>query len=176
MIDINLLITKEEFQADKLIPQSTDTARVEKAIREAQQFDIRPLLGDALYYDLLKNTTEEKYQSLLNGEEYQNAQSETILFSGLRMAIKYYAYSRFILSQQVNVTSHSVVEKLNQYSQPSQEKTIVREAEQAKSGAAEYWNEAKAYLNCKSTDFPLWKRKNATPKSAFKITAIGGRD
>ena len=180
MEEINLIIDSTAFTEDKLVPQITDPAKFQRAIREAQQFDLRPLLGDALYYELVNNYNpddsggpDDKYLKLVDGEQYQDSQDQTIIFSGLRMVIKYYAYARLISGQQINVTSHSVTRKLSDYSEPVDGKTIAMEVSSARNGAASYWDEAKKYLNAKAADFPLWKCTHKAPRTGVKITAIG---
>lgn len=177
-MQIRLLITKAEFSEDKLIPDATPESRVDRCIRESQQFDLLPLLGDALYFDLLKNSSNEIYRKLIDGEEYTDLQDHVVQFSGLRMALKYWAYARFINSNQFNVTTHSSVTKTNPWSEPAQSKTIAIEVESAKSGAYAYWLEAKKYLDTKKETYPLWKTTcsadDSNVRSGFRINAVGG--
>ncbi len=181
-MEINLIIQKSEFTTDKLIPQATDDAKVERCIREAQQFDLRPLIGDALYYDLVRNYDpdlsggpDETYEKLVDGESYENDLEELIEFSGLRMAIKYWAYARLIASQNVNVTTHGVVIKTNDFSTPVSNATISAEVSSARQGAVRYWEEAKAYLNTKIDDFPLWKKcSRPEARGGISMFSVGG--
>jgi hypothetical protein len=245
---IKLLIAKSDFTSDKLIPQNTEDEKINKSIRDAQQFDLRPLLGDAFYYDLVKNfqaskilvtytnlavaaftvnetvkadngalgkvlinaagvltlefagstswtpavsitgllnlatadvadvsfTDVDKYNKLIEGEEYVNAAGHTIIFSGLRMAVKYWAMARFRTGNQSTTTSHSTVIKTSPYSIPQDRKVIGEEATQDRQGASAYWHEAVSYLNTKHADFPLWNCTNKKTKTGIKIRAIGG--
>jgi hypothetical protein len=178
-MDTALLIEKAEFLKDKLVATSIDEERLRSSIREAQQFDLRPVLGDAMYYDLIKNydvneSPINKYNKLVEGEEYTNSESHTIIFSGLRMALKYWAYARFIAKQQVNATASSVVVKTNPWSVPVAPEVIEAETASARSGAISYWEEAKKYLDEKFTDFPLWVGQRSVPRSGVRITAVGG--
>ncbi len=246
---INLLITKTEFTSDKIIPQNTDDEKVNKAIREAQQLDLRPLLGNACYYDLVRNfqaskvlvtyinlavatftvnetvkadngalgkvlinaggiltllfagstpwagavsitgllngatadvsnvdfSDVDKYNKLVEGEEYQDAAGNDIVFSGLRMVIKYFAMARYRSQAQSTMTTHSQVVKTSQYSQPDDRKIIESQVVQDRNGASAYWSEAVDYLNKKASDFPLWKSTcTTTKKTGISISAIGG--
>lgn len=175
MQTINLLITLADFNEDKLIPSVTESAKVEKSIRDAQEFDLRPLMGDAFYSDLVKNLTDDKYQTLMNGEEYVNDNSETIIFPGLRMALKYWAYARHIESLPFNVTSHGIVNKLQDNSQPVSSKTIAAQVEAARSGAVEYWSMAVKYLKVKYATYTLWNGQKATPRGSFRMR-VGGKN
>jgi len=245
---IKLLIRKADFTSDKLISQNADEEKVNTSIRDAQQFDLRPLLGDALYYDLVRNfasskvivnytnlaiaafsvdevvkadngalgrvlintgailtlefagsiswtaavsitgllnlatadvtsvsfTDVDKYNKLVEGEEYANSSGHTIIFSGLRMAVKYWAMARYRVGNQSTSTSHSTVIKTSPYSIPQDRKVIQDEASQDRQGASAYWHEAESYLNAKRADFLLWHCTNKKIRTGVKISAIGG--
>ena len=49
------LITLDDFGAYVKVSQLIPTQRSEPTIAEAQHFDLRPILNDALYYDMLQN-------------------------------------------------------------------------------------------------------------------------
>lgn len=176
-----LLIDYTEFTKDKLIPALTDQdkLRLESSIREAQQFDLRPVLGDAMYYDILLNydgsdSSTDKYDDLILGTQYTNQNNETIIFSGLRMCIKYWAYARYLSRQQVNVTARGIAIKTNPHSDPVDSKTISVEVQSARSGAVAYFEEAKKFLNGKQSTYTLWKGEKVKTRSGFRITAVGG--
>jgi hypothetical protein len=174
-MDISLLISKQDLVNDKLIPSTADEGRVDLSIRDAQEFDLRPVLGDALYYDLVKNTTSTNNQKLLLGEEYVNASGETILFPGLKMAHKYYATARFIITHKRHVTSHGIVEKTTPYSINSGNKDISTDSDSKRSGAQAYWDDVVKYLNTKKANYPLWKCTNKPARGSIKIRAAGKR-
>jgi hypothetical protein len=174
-MDISLLISKQNLVDDKLIPSTADEGKVDLAIKDAQEFDLRPVLGDALYYDLVKNTTSANNQKLLQGEEYVNSAGETILFPGLKASLKYYAMARYIVTLKRHMTSHGIVEKTTPYSINSGNKDISLDADSKRSGAAAYWEDAVKYLNTKKANYPLWKCTNKTARGKIKIRAAGRR-
>jgi hypothetical protein len=171
---ITLLLSLTDFTSDKLIPGITASAKVDTIVMEAQEFDLSPLLGDALYYDLLKHKTDANYVKLLSGEEYVDSNNNTIKFPGLKMALKYWAYARHISTNPMTVTTHSVVMKTNPHSEPLDRKLLDRAVEEERSKAAAFWRQAEKYLNNKKTLFPLWKATDAVPRRGVRITAIGG--
>lgn len=155
-MEIPLLITKADFESDKLIPKMTDEPRVDRCIREAQKQELGELMGDALLSDLLKNSTADKYKKLLDGDEY-TVNSNTILFAGLKMALKYWTYARYISQQKVNVGTHGVNIKKNENSEPVEDKTIANEVADARQMAQLYWHDTVKYLAAKGkTVYPLW--------------------
>jgi hypothetical protein len=135
-------------------------------IREAQRFDIRPILGDAFYQDFVtkfNNTGASEYsayQDLLNGVTY-TYNSQTIKFEGVKPCLVYYAYARMIKNQQVNVAPHSVVQKLTPQSQPVSASMIKLQVDDALSAAVVYQNEIIQFLDTKSTDYPLWTERGS---------------
>lgn len=181
--EIHLLISKDEFLTDELIPNAADSERVNAAIRKAQDLDLRPVLGHALYYELISQYDpdvsggpDEIYQTLMEGEEYVNSNNETILFPGLRMALKYWASARFLNRQQATVTTHSVVTKKEANSEPVDPDVVGMLVREARSAAVSYWNDAKAYLDTKKDVYTLWKYNSNVPRAGFRIHSVGGND
>src|SRR6188768_1626574 len=117
-----LLIDIDEFQSDRLIPDITDTEKIERSVREAQELDIAPLLGEAFYSDILLNynssnsNEEDTYLTLIQGDQYEDSDGNTIIFPGLRMVIKYYAYARHLISIPINVGTAGISFKDTPYS------------------------------------------------------------
>ncbi|MFA9276669.1 MAG: hypothetical protein ACEQR4_02310 [Rhodoluna sp.] len=58
----------------------------------------------------------------------------------------YYTYSRYLMDSGVNSTPYGIVQKTNDYSQPTSEKTIARKISQAQSGAKAYWERVQQYI------------------------------
>lgn len=171
-----LLLSKEDLTNILSIPQITDDKKVDRIIKEAQDLDVHPLLGDELYYDMVLNKSVDKYRTLLNGEQYTDEDNVTRIFTGLRMAIAYYFCARFVETNQINITTHGVVQKTNEHSTPVTEKTIAFQAGKYRSQGYEYWKQAEQYLNEKDDVYTKWKSTcaSANPRSSLKITPIGG--
>lgn len=144
--EIPLIIDLTEFTADLLIPQTTDTAKVEAIIRKAQQLDLRLVMGDAFYYHMLKNITDSMYVTLIDGCEYTDDDGNLIIFSGLRMAVKSWSWARYIMTVQKVVTRYGYNVKQDDFSTPVDGKTIALDAASERSAAVEYWNEAHKFL------------------------------
>ncbi len=176
-----LLTWPDDFEEDKLIPRITDTERVVRCIRDAQEFDLRTVMGDRFYTDMILNfdlnesDSTEPYVALMGGVDYTDADGYTIHFPGLRMALKFWTYARYISDQHFNVTSHSIVTKLQENSQPVSTKAISEKVEQARSGAMHYWSLTLKYLKKHATSFPLWTGAKTEPRGSFKIR-VGGKD
>jgi hypothetical protein len=179
------LITITDIQKYKPVSSNTNTAKkIDPYILEAQMLDLRKILGDALYFDLVKNWPVPEgeptdmsvyYTDLMNGKEYTH-QGISYTFSGLIPVLAYYAYARYAADSSTEETATGMVTKTNQFSTPVSEKTIARKVDQARSAAFSYQLEMIDFLNRKSTSsyIPLWKSTCPEPKFRRpKITPIG---
>lgn len=173
----DILITQEHFDAVRSLSPNIDfTKRVLPYAAEAQKFDLKPWLGDAMYFDMLKNQESTNYLLLLNGGEYDDTCTppNTLRFDGIRAAIAYYAMARFRENQQVTDTSFGVVRKLNEFSEPVDDKTIVRTAAQLRKGGDAIMLDVKKFLCMKSTDYPKYTATGNENKTNQSRTFISG--
>lgn len=150
-----------------------DDARVTPFILEAQQNDLRPVLNDVLYFDLMKKFTDSadamyvNYQDLINGMDY-TYNGYTIHFSGIKPMLAYYALSRFIVNNPVNITRFGVVQKMNAQSEPIPQATINSVVNDLRSTAMNYQNELVKFLETRSTIYPLYNNGGASSNAATK--------
>ena len=80
------------------------------------------------------------------------------------LPICYYAYSKFILNQQIAVTSFGVVQKTNEFSQSIDSKTIALQANQSILSGDALMNDAKKYLDLNTSLFTLWNVQGCLQK------------
>lgn len=118
-----------------------DEKRLKPYIEEAEILLVVPKLSAKLYKDIDENKTN--YQELLDGG-YYNEDSEH--FEGLKTAIGYLSYSRFIRYQNLNVTAFGAVQKQGQFSEPADSKTIISAANDAEKIGLEYLAQCIKYL------------------------------
>jgi hypothetical protein len=175
-----LLISIEDIREFKQISANTDVnSKVKFQIREAQEFDLRGLLGDDFYHDFVSKFDAQfqgstNYQTLFEGGTYEY-NNKTYSFAGIRAVLVYYTYARIIQDIDINVGAHGMTRKIDEYSERPAEKEISRKVGQAVSGAQVYAQQLVEYLNRKQSDFSLWKGTNQNVKTgSFKISAIGG--
>jgi len=124
---------------------------IEKAIKDSQLETPVPL--------------PEAITSLMDGCYFD---SDNQHCQGLKQAMGYLVYSRFVRNQNVNVTAFAVVAKSGQFSENVDEKTIIRISNDAEKIGLEYLKQCIDFLN-----FGKEKRdqRNFKPKCKFK--AIG---
>jgi hypothetical protein len=167
------LISATDFATYKeLSVNIDDTTRINPYILQAQQFDLKLLVGEVFYKDILDNPTSTENALLLNEGSYTH-QNKSYEFFGLKSALVYYAYARLLENQNINVTRFGVVFKNNaDVSERVDEKTLQRLIQQARGQARAYWDDCEVFLNRKSADYPLWN-KAPTTKPRINISAIG---
>ena len=68
-----ILITKAEIQQYKQLSNSINQSKLEQIIKEAQFNDLRPLLGERLYNDVMTKVeaSSTDYDDLMNGSVYE---------------------------------------------------------------------------------------------------------
>ena len=147
----------------------TSAKRIDPYIKEAQEFDIRELLGDLFYQRV--TASPSTYATLLNGGTY-TYEGETYSFVGLKAAHVYFTYARFILNDDLRSTPSGLKRKLTNESEPISERSLSRYASQAREAANSYWNQCHRFL-CRQTDsiYDDFCGKDNTGKTVT-ITAI----
>jgi hypothetical protein len=112
-----LLTTKIKVEEYLQVAIGYSTAEFDRFIREAQEFDLKPLLGDEFYFDLLKNQLIDPYDKIIAGTEYTHNEN-TYYHEGLNAVLSYFTYARFILKSNAVSTSHGIVTKKTPNSEP----------------------------------------------------------
>jgi hypothetical protein len=165
------IIDNTTFQQYEDISAGIKTERLNVFIRKAQELDLKPLLGYALYYDLIKNfnedgtlkdDTSQHYKDLVNGTEYLDKRGHIVLYQGLSPVIVYFAFARFIEADSIHYTSTGPVIKQHDNGIAINAENIVRLVQQQRSVANAYANETERFLKDHKENFPLW---NYNPKN-----------
>lgn len=172
-----MLLTLTQLQGFKSICSNIDQAKsLEPYIKEAQMFDLRPFLGDALYADLLADyeasPSLQKYDALYTGGSYSHA-GYTYENPGLVPVLAYYTYARYVANANSISTRTGIMVKKNDFSDPASDKTIARLVDQARSGARSYLDQVELFMIRNSKDYPLW-RAITQRKSKMRISGVGG--
>lgn len=180
------LVVKEDFAALGII-LATNLAEAEltRYISQAQEFDIKPQLGDIFYYDLLANNADANYQDLLNGElDYTYLTYAYKLEFGLKAAICFYANARYLPNANKKNTEMGFMQKRNEFSDHVDTKSIQLMVNDSKSAAIGYMQEVIKYLDryrtIDNTKYPLWRNgvlavdNNCEVKSSgMRISKVG---
>jgi|SRR5690606_3306032 len=159
-----LLITQDDLRRFRPTAEFNE-ARIVPYILEAQELDIKPLLNEVLYYDLIQNMNEPKYKLLVYGGEY-TYRDKTYSFNGLVASLSYFTLARFIQSNPLNITSFGVVVKTTTQSQPADSAAIRAEVNSLKSSAMGYQREVERFLERHPNDYPLYADNGKSSKSS----------
>jgi hypothetical protein len=167
---------------------------IEPYIREVETLDVIPAIGVSLY----KQITDEGFKSLLaNGIQITTNNGAKILTqtqwdkfmdggfytcnncscvdnerysAGLIAAISYLAYARMLPNQPLNVTAFGMVQKTTTLSEPVDEKTLFRAANEARKTGLEYLRQSVDHLRCEGF---IDSCKEIRSKRNIKFKAIG---
>jgi hypothetical protein len=176
------LITKADLDNYKYVADSTKNSQsFPQFISEAQLFDVKVWLGDALLNELIvqASTLPQTFTAdnliLLNGGTYVY-QGDTYIFQGLRAAIIYYAFARFTNRTSFNYTAAGLVIKDSDLSTPATDKQIQRLETESRLMADAIKCEVETFLNRNHTLYPLWDNEGCRCGSNcndFRINVIG---
>ena len=158
------LISITDFTNNKYVSQNLDERDIDPVIDEAQEFDLKPVLGRELYLDFINNVTVTKYDELLNGKTYTpTGYTSPVRFEGVKEVLKYYVYARMVVLDGVKNTNSGFVQKTLENSERLSGTQRTQMIAQARSGAKAHEDEMIFFLNNFYTDYPLWQcslRKN----------------
>ncbi len=129
-----MLITAEYVMNLRRVAKNVDPARVEIYIREAETLDILPAVGAELYRRLSDETYEptEEETTLLEGGYWNDARTgEVRYFEGLKKALGYLAFARFVYAHAAQVTPFGIVVKSGDESVPADSRTVAAMAADA---------------------------------------------
>jgi len=138
-----MLITVNDIRAYRAIATNIDDARVNTFIAEAEQLDILPAVGAAEYARLAAGQgLSPDETALLNGGYYVNYAGVEEHQNGVKAALSYLAYARFIRCHGVNITPFGVVVKSADDSQPASQQVVSAAAKDAEQIGREYLAQA----------------------------------
>ena len=115
--------------------------RITVYLKESENLYVIPAFGASLFKNISDN--QENFVTLLEGGFYDN---DKHYFEGLRKSIAYIAYSKMILNQDFNVTAFGTMFKNSEYSEHSNEKTLLRISNDALAIGLRYLDECVDYL------------------------------
>jgi hypothetical protein len=172
-----MLLTLAQLQSYKSITANIDQAKhLEPYIQEAEEFDLRPFLGDELYTlvvaDHDASPSLATYGDLFNGSTYTYG-GRTYKHEGLKAVLAYFTYARYLANANNHSTRAGITVKKSEFSEPASEKTIMRLVDQARSGALTYQSRVEDFIRRHAATYPEW-RGNAKRTSKIRISGVGG--
>jgi hypothetical protein len=182
----NNIITILNIQEYKPLSKNTNTEKkVNPYIQEAQEFDLRPFMGDEFYLKLIDeyNATPTQfptpgYKDLYQGSTWTK-DGKTYENPGIKAFLVYCSYARYINTANTNSTAFGMVGKNNPDSTPITDRTIDRLVSQTNNGAKAYLRRVEFFIECNPSIFPLFRENcNAENKAgktgSMRMSAAGG--
>lgn len=112
----HLTSPNEVVKLGRPIGGKVDQDRLLAYIIEAEQMNIKPVLGDKLMLDILQHGEEnEKYQVLLNGGTYTANDGNIYSFVGLKCCVAYFVFAKNVMVGDFQTTRFGVVLKESDY-------------------------------------------------------------
>ncbi|SDE89011.1 hypothetical protein SAMN05216464_110202 [Mucilaginibacter pineti] len=179
------LINQTTFQQYEDIAINIKPERLNIFIKKAQELDLKPFLGHALYYDLLthfnedgtlKDDASQPYKDLINGSEYLDQFGHIVLYEGLAPTMVYFTFARFIENDAIHYTATGPVIKHHDNGDALSSPEIIKLVQQQRSIANAHANDVEKFLLDNKTDFPLWRYNDKNKSSRQPGPRIRGID
>jgi hypothetical protein len=155
---MRLLITISDIAQYRDVTTHVKDKRVDPMIREAQEIDLRNLLGETLYDKVVEDISPLNYPEL---------------DAVINPAMCYWAYARLLKNNRITITSNGVVNKNVDGSVQAVDQAIAIALSDARDVAKNYANRIVKFLDDNSTDYPEWKCKGNGARGSIRITAVG---
>jgi hypothetical protein len=182
------LIDQITFQNYEDLSVNIKSDRIKVFVKKAQELDLKPFLGHALYYDFishfnidgtLQDDTPQPYKDLLNGTEYLDRNGHVILYEGLLPTLVYYTFARFIEADAIHYTATGPVIKHHDNGDALSPQEVTKLVQQHRSVANAHANEVQKFLLDNKADFPLWNyngKNKSSRQSGPRIRSVDKTD
>jgi hypothetical protein len=182
------LIDQTTLQKYEDISINVKPERLKVFVKKAQDLDLKPFLGHALYYDFIKHFNDDGtinddapqlYKDLLNGSEYLDRLGHIVLYEGLLPTLVYFTFARFIEADAIHYTATGPVVKHHDNADAILPHDIIKLVQQQRSVANAHANEVEKFLWDNKADFPLWQyngKNKSARQSGPRIRGIDKND
>ena len=153
---MKLLVNKQECSKYLSVSLFRKEEDFNRFIREAQMFDLKGLVCESFFQDLISETPVRDYTLLLEGGSY-TFEGKKYEFAGLKAVLAYFAYARYVFVGHQVDTPMGIKVKENQDGEAvSQiERRDVRTM--YKQQADSLWQDCERYLERNATLFPEYR-------------------
>jgi hypothetical protein len=114
---MEVLINKTDVEKRVQVGIGYNDKNFQQFTREAQEFDLKPLLCEDFYMSLFSLSDPDK-EKIFNGGEYEY-NSKTYAYWGLSDVLSYFTYARFLMKSPIVSTTHGIVKKKTPESEPA---------------------------------------------------------
>lgn len=139
-----LITYNEVFELTRKMSAHIEKDKIDSFIREAENMDLKPVMGDELLIAVKRRQVE--FATLLNGGVYERPDGNTKSFEGLKSALAYFTYARFVRNNDGNVTRTGFMIKDNEHSVRASEAEKERAYNDARAIAERYLRECMEFV------------------------------
>ena len=159
------LINQETFRGFEDISMNVKPERMLVFVKKAQELDLKPFLGHALFYDFIqwidtdgtfKTGTPQKYINLFLGSTYTDNYGNINVYEGMVPALVYWTFARFIEADAIRYTASGPAKKKLDDSDPLTIGELNKLVQQQRSVANAHANEIERFIWDNKNQFPLW--------------------
>lgn len=152
---MKLLINKQILSKYFQIGQGVSENDINKYIEEAQSIDLKALVCEDFYYDLISKSEEVAYKNLINGGEF-DYRGQTRFNPGIEKVLSYFTYARMILKSNIVSTTHGFVTKKTDFSSEADFAQRKNYYYSNRKDANTFLEGVKKYIELNISDFPSW--------------------
>lgn len=169
---MKLLINKQTLSKYFQIGQGVSEKDIEKYIQEAQELDLKPLLCEDFYFDLISKSTEEKFKKVIEGGKFDH-NGQLRYFNGIEKVIAYFTYARMILKSNIVSTTHGFVTKKTDFSHEADFTQRKNYYYSNRKDANTFLESIKSYIEFNIQDYPSWNCHSSCNKvKSYKSSVI----
>lgn len=170
---MNNIITATEIKNFKDIgnKDKVDDNKINPIVEQAQLTELKTVLGDHFYFDLLNNLDNPIYQPLLSGCSF-TYQGVNYFQDGIKALLADYFMSKYVLQVNTNFTPFGLVTKQSTDSEPADRNSLKDISTQQLQLAGSRWEIIKMYLDANTAIFPKWHNNicdSETPNGGKRI-------
>lgn len=169
------LIDKTTIKKYRQISNSLRDEKINPHIEDAELLDLRPLLGEEFYYELVEKVEDEDdlyttkllspYTYTYDGKKYRHF--------GIERVLSLFAYARYKVDPTTDTPFGTVEKRFNDgIAAPS---TTLRDIyKRNQQEAAQYFNDIQLYLNRNNNLYPTWRSGCSSSRisGGFRISKI----
>lgn len=173
---MNNLLTPEQIKSFKDIGNKIDDKKISPIIEQAQIVELKEVLGDRFYFDVLANKDNVEYQDLFTGSTF-TYYDVTYYQDGLNALLADYFMAKYVIQVNTNLTPFGATNKLTQDSDIADRNSLKDISTQQMQLASARWEIIKMYLDSNYQKFPNWKYNingevNSEPYRTLKFRKI----
>ena len=169
------IISRQQIQIYKQLSKSVYNDKLDQIILETQFQDLRPLLGERFFNDILNEESNSTgaYDDLLDGSTY-TYNNITYTNYGLRCVLANYIYARYTMFGDVIDNSFGQTMKMNVNESVPVSASIKKSLYQMNRDLAyNYWLNVRDFLMRNPSTYTLFNECNTSTNNSFKLSKIG---